>query len=193
MEVVGRVKSGTETERSEAIQVFFGFSGSPRRDATRDDERFYKLLMKVEIRASQFDPWKEATAYETEFLRVGKHGAKSIFIGSMRDMNEGDAVASMVLEHYPEMTQKHLEQIAFEALDKFDILDALIIHRVGEVKPSDPIVCVVVWSVHRGAAYDANRFIMEDLKAKAPFWKKETLANAQEDKQRWVEKNTPGQ
>jgi molybdopterin synthase catalytic subunit len=167
------------------------FSGSPRRDATRDDERFYKVLMRVEIRTSQFDPWKEASAYESKFLRKGEHGAKSIFIGSMRDMNEGDAVVSMVLEYYPEMTQKHLEQIASEALDKFDILDTLIVHRVGEVKPSDPIVCVVVWSIHRSPAYDANRFIMEDLKSKAPFWKKETLTSAQEEKHRWVEKNTP--
>ncbi len=145
--------------------------------------------MKVEIRESQYDPWYEACVHEEESLRKGEHGAKSIFIGSMRDMNEGDAVTSMVLEHYPEMTQKHLEAIATEALKKFDILDVLILHRVGEVFPSDPIVCVVVWSLHRGAAYDANRFIMEDLKSKAPFWKKETLAS---EANRWVEKNTPG-
>ncbi len=144
--------------------------------------------MKVEIRESQYDPWQEACDYEKEFLRKGEHGAKSIFIGSMRDMNEGDSVASMVLEHYPEMTQKHLETIAKDALDKFDILDVFILHRVGEVFPSDPIVCVVVWSIHRGPAYDANRFIMEDLKSKAPFWKKETLTK---EKDRWVEKNTP--
>ena len=147
--------------------------------------------MKVEIRESQFDPWKQACIYERERLRKGEHGAKSIFIGSMRDMNEGDAVTSMVLEHYPEMTQKHLEQIASDALEKFDILDALILHRVGKVLPSDPIVCVVVWSIHRGPAYDANRFIMEDLKSKAPFWKKETLEN-EDEHQRWVEKNTSG-
>ena len=144
--------------------------------------------MKVEIRKSKYDPWQEACDYENEFLRKGEHGAKSIFIGSMRDMNEGDSVASMVLEHYPEMTQKHLETIANQALNKFDILDVYILHRVGEVFPSDPIVCVVVWSIHRGPAYDANRFIMEDLKSKAPFWKKETLTK---EKDRWIEKNTP--
>ena len=66
--------------------------------------------MKVEIKESQFDPWQEACAYEDENMRKGEHGAKSIFIGSMRDTNEGDAVSSMVLEHYPEMTQNHLQQ-----------------------------------------------------------------------------------
>ena len=148
--------------------------------------------MKVEIRESQYDPWQEACAYEEQCLRKGEHGAKSIFVGSMRDMNEGDSVTSMVLEHYPEMTKKHLEQIAATALDKFEILDVLILHRVGEVFPSDPIVCVVVWSIHRGPAYDANRFIMEDLKSKAPFWKKETLDTTKEKNERWVEKNTTG-
>lgn len=153
--------------------------------------------MKVYIRNSQYDPWKESCAYEEEFLQVGGHGAKSIFVGSMRDMNEGDAVRSMLLEHYPEMTQKHLEKIAQDALDKFDVLDVLILHRVGRVVPGDPIVCVVVWSIHRGPAYEANRFIMEDLKSKAPFWKKELLAeecDADEEtsKQRWVKNNTPG-
>ncbi len=145
--------------------------------------------MKVELFDKPYDPWKEACEYEKQHLREGEHGAKSIFIGSMRDMNEGDAVTSMVLEHYPEMTQKHLEKIANKALDEFDVLDVLVFHRVGEVFPSDPIVCVVVWSVHRSAAYDANRFIMEDLKSQAPFWKKETL---KAENERWVEKNTPG-
>ena len=68
--------------------------------------------MKVEIRESQYDPWQEACTYEKQCLRKGEHGAKSMFVGSMRDMNEGDAVTSMVLEHYPEMSHKHLEQIA---------------------------------------------------------------------------------
>lgn len=148
--------------------------------------------MKVYIRESQYDPWKESCTYEKDYLQVGEHGAKSIFIGSMRDMNEGDVVTSMTLEHYPEMTQKHLEQIAMDALKKFDVLDVLILHRVGEVFPSDPIVCVVVWSIHRGPAYDANRFIMEDLKSKAPFWKKEVLVDEENSKERWVEKNTLG-
>jgi len=148
--------------------------------------------MKVEIFDNSYDPWHEAQRYQKDCLEEGKFGAMTLFIGTMRNLNEGDAVASMTLEHYPEMTQKHLEQIAKDAMDKFDVLDVMLMHRVGQVFPSDPIVCVVVWSVHRAAAYDANRFVMEDLKAKAPFWKKETLAVDSDTSERWVEKNTPG-
>ena len=143
--------------------------------------------MKVEIRESMFDPWQETQAYQEKHLgQSGKIGATAMFIGTMRDINNGDEVDSMHLEHYPEMTQKHLEQIAQEALQQFEIKDVLILHRIGEISPNDPIVCVAVWSEHRAAAYDANRFIMEDLKSKAPFWKKEFL----QENERWVEKNT---
>ncbi len=143
--------------------------------------------MKVEIREKMFDPWHEALAHQEQHLgQQGKYGATTMFVGTMRDMNDGDEVSEMHLEHYPEMTQKHLEQIAQKALKKFEILDVLILHRVGQVFPNDPIVCVVVWSAHRAAAYEANRFIMEDLKSKAPFWKKENL----KEQERWVEKNT---
>jgi len=148
--------------------------------------------MKVEIFEKSLDPWKLALEYQESKLVKGKHGAMAMFIGTMRDVNEGKHVNAMVLEHYPEMTQKHLEMIAQDALNEFDILDLMLLHRVGEVYPSDPIVCVVVWSMHRGAAYDANRFVMESLKSKAPFWKKETLSNNNKKQQRWVEKNTPG-
>lgn len=144
--------------------------------------------MKVEIRDSQFDPWQEAKSYQDQLANKGKYGATTMFVGTMRDINEGDEVISMHLEHYSEMTKKHLEQIAQNTLDKFEILDVLILHRVGQVLPNDPIVCVVVWSAHRAAAYEANRFIMEDLKSNAPIWKKESL----KEEQRWVEKNTPG-
>ena len=145
--------------------------------------------MKVEIRDTMFNPWQEATAYQEQQLgQQGKYGATTMFVGTMRDMNEGNKVTTMYLEHYPDMTQKHLEEIAQSALNKFEILDVIILHRVGQVSPNDPIVCVVVWSAHRAAAYEANRFIMEDLKSKAPFWKKESLA----EQERWVKKNTPG-
>ena len=143
--------------------------------------------MKVEIRETMFDPWQETQAYQMKHLGLsGKIGATVMFIGTMRDINNGDEVDSMHLEHYPEMTQKHLEQIAQEALQQFEIKDVLILHRIGEISPNDPIVCVTVWSAHRAAAYDANRFIMEDLKSIAPFWKKEFL----KENERWVEKNT---
>jgi molybdopterin synthase catalytic subunit len=107
----------------------------------------------------------------------------------MRDFNEGDAVSAMTLEHYPEMTEKQLQQIIDEAQRRWDIIDALIVHRVGLILPGQPIVLTAVWSAHRAAAFDACRFLMEALKTRATFWKKETLADGD---QRWVEKNTPG-
>jgi molybdopterin synthase catalytic subunit len=110
------------------------------------------------------------------------------FIGSMRNFNEGDKVTEMQLEHYPGMTEKHLMEICTESNKKWDLIEILVIHRVGEIKIGDPIVLVCVWSAHRAAAFDACRFIMEDLKSRAPFWKQEIL----EKGKRWVEKNTPG-
>ena len=144
--------------------------------------------MKIDIRSESIDPWQEIIDYQSSCSDMqGKYGATAVFVGSMRDINEGETVLSMTLEHYPGMTEAHLRRIAEQAASKWDIQDTLIIHRIGVVSPSDPIVLVVVWSAHRAAAYEANRFIMEDLKSKAPFWKKETLASGA----RWVENNTP--
>jgi molybdopterin synthase catalytic subunit len=86
------------------------------------------------------------------------------------------------------MTEKHLNAIRDSAMQRWPLQEALIIHRIGEVRPGDTIVLVAVWSAHRAAAFDACRFIMEDLKSKAPLWKKETLRNGE----RWVDSNTPG-
>lgn len=145
--------------------------------------------MKVEIHNVPFDPWNEVALFQqTVFKQGGTYGATAVFVGTMRDFNEGERVTSMTLEHYPGMTEKHLEDIGAQAAQRWDILDCLIIHRIGEIFPNDPIVLVAVWSAHRAAAYEANRFIMEDLKSKAPFWKKEAM----EEGSRWVEKNTPG-
>ena len=145
--------------------------------------------MQVEIRDRPFDPWQELTRYERERLNAaGKCGATVAFVGTMRDFSEGDTVTGMTLEHYPEMTERHLREIAEQAMAQWNIIDVLIIHRIGEIFPEDPIVLVAVWSSHRAAAYDANRFIMEDLKSKAPFWKKEQTSKGS----RWVEHNTPG-
>ena len=145
--------------------------------------------MKVEIHNAPFHPWDQVASFQREmFATKGTYGATAVFVGTMRDFNEGDRVTSMTLEHYPGMTEKHLEDIGAQAARRWDILDWLIVHRTGEIYPDDPIVLVAVWAAHRAAAYEANRFIMEDLKAKAPFWKKETL----EEGSRWVEKNTPG-
>ena len=144
--------------------------------------------MQVEIRDVSFDPWYEIATYQASvFKQTGRFGATSVFIGTMRDFNEGDKVSAMTLEHYPGMTERHLDSICVQAAERWEILDVLVIHRVGAVHPGEPIVLVAVWSAHRAAAYAANRFIMEDLKSVAPFWKKEDL----EDTSRWVERNTP--
>lgn len=142
--------------------------------------------MTVEIRSQAFDPWRVMQDYQQASLPAGKHGACASFIGSMRDFNEGDEVKTMSLEHYPGMTEKYLEQICTEARNRWDIIDCLIIHRIGEMHPNDPIVLTAVWSAHRAAAFDACRYLMEELKSRAPFWKKETLQQGE----RWVEHNT---
>ncbi len=143
--------------------------------------------MKVEIYDTGFEPWQEITSYQKQRPgRSGKFGATTVFIGSMRDMNAGAKISSMRLEHYPAMAKKHLQEIALQALNKWEILDVLILHRVGRVYPGDALVCVAVWSAHRAAAYAANRFIMENLKSEAPFWKQEQLQKTE----RWIEKNT---
>jgi molybdopterin synthase catalytic subunit len=143
----------------------------------------------IEILDQSFDPWAWAKACQDgEHAQPHKAGATSLFIGTMRDFNEGDDVQSMVLEHYPEMTQKHLNQIAESAMQKWHLIDLAIAHRVGEIFPGDAIVCVAVWASHRKEAYEANRMIMEELKSSVPFWKKEQLKNGS----RWVEKNTKG-
>ena len=144
--------------------------------------------MSVLLESDRFDPAVETARFEAT-LDVGSVGATASFVGTMRNHNEGDAVTAMTLEHYPGMTEKQLEAVISEAKSRWDIIDALIVHRVGEIKPGDPIVLTAVCSAHRAAAFDACRFLMEALKSRATFWKKETLASGE---QRWVEKNTPG-
>jgi molybdopterin synthase catalytic subunit len=112
-----------------------------------------------------------------------KVGAVASFIGVVRDRNEGDHVAEMTLEHYPGMTEKALEKIVAEARSRWDIYDALVVHRVGILKPGDQIVLVVVTGAHRGEAFEACEFLMDYLKTRAPFWKKERTP----DGARWVE------
>ena len=143
----------------------------------------------IEIRAERFDPWSELPAFEAAHPELsGKAGASAVFVGTMRDFNQSDDVDAMFLEHYPGMTEKHLNAVRDSAMRRWPLDEALIVHRIGEVHPGDAIVLVAVWSAHRAAAFDASRFIMEDLKSKAPFWKKETLR----DGVRWVDSNTPG-
>lgn len=143
--------------------------------------------MLIEIKESAFEPYQRLLDYQAEAGFSGKYGATAVFVGSMREFNQGDDVEGMLLEHYPGMTEKYLQKISEEAASKWDILDSLIVHRVGEMRPNDPIVLVAVWSAHRAAAFDASRYLMEELKSRAPFWKKESLSKEHD---RWVEKNT---
>jgi molybdopterin synthase catalytic subunit len=134
----------------------------------------------VRVQHEDFD-----VSTEVERLRAGnpRIGAIACFIGVVRDLNDGDAVAKMTLEHYPGMTEKALEGIVAEARGRWDLYDVLVVHRVGELRPMDPIVLVVVTSAHRGEAFAACEFIMDYLKTEAPFWKKETTPSGA----RWVD------
>ncbi|HET9404331.1 MAG TPA: molybdopterin synthase catalytic subunit MoaE [Burkholderiales bacterium] len=136
--------------------------------------------MTVRIQAADFDAGAEIAGLRRDNPKVG---AVASFIGIVRDVNEGDAVAGMTLEHYPGMTEKAIEEIIGQARGRWDILDALVVHRVGALKPTDQIVLVVVTGAHRGEAFAACEFIMDYLKTRAPFWKKEQAGKGA----RWVE------
>lgn len=147
--------------------------------------------MKIEVRERPFAPWEVLQGYESDVVSArypGKFGASAAFVGTMRDFNDGDEVSGMTLEHYPGMTEKELGRIVEDARGRWELLDELIVHRVGALMPNDPIVLVAVWSAHRKDAFEACRYIMEALKSKAPFWKKEQLDTGY----RWVDKNTDG-
>ena len=144
--------------------------------------------MPVRIEEGAFDPWALQREFE-QSLEAGSIGATASFIGTMRDSNEGDAVLGMTLEHYPGMTERELAAIIEDARSRWPLADALIVHRVGDILPGEPIVLTAVCSAHRAAAFDACRFLMEALKKRAPFWKKERLADGTG---RWVATNTPG-
>ena len=136
--------------------------------------------MAVRIQTADFDAGTEIAA-----LRRGnpKIGAVASFIGVCRDANDGDAVSTMTLEHYPGMTEKALEKIVAEARERWNVTDVLVVHRVGELKPTDQIVLVVAAGAHRGEAFAACEFVMDYLKTRAPFWKKEQTPQGS----RWVE------
>ncbi len=129
-----------------------------------------------------FNPWDEIQHYQSEFLQPGHYGATASFVGTMRDFNIAASVNHMTLEHYPAMTQHFLDNLCGQCTDKFELDDCLIIHRFGKIFPNEPIVLTVAWSVHRAQAFDACRFLMEELKAQAPFWKKEVT----DEGERWV-------
>ena len=136
--------------------------------------------MSVRVQTAPFDAQAEADALRAGDLDVG---AVVTFVGTVRDVNDGDKVGALTLEHYPGMTEKALEAIVDEARSRFDVRRILVIHRVGTLAPGDPIVLVAVTGAHRGEAFDACRFVMDYLKTRAPFWKKEQTAEGE----RWVE------
>ena len=135
----------------------------------------------IRVQTEDFDP-----GLELERLRSrnnGQAGAMVSFTGLVRDLNAGDAVTQMTLEHYPGMTEKALEKIEQEACQRWELTATLIIHRVGPLAPNDNIVFVATASRHRKQAFLACEFMIDTLKTNAPFWKKETLP----DGTRWVE------
>jgi len=136
--------------------------------------------MAVRVQAEDFDAGVEMARLRAADPGVG---AVATFVGVVRDLNDDASVSALTLEHYPGMTEKALEAIVAEARERFDIRDALVVHRVGTLRPTDQIVLVVVTSAHRGDAFDACRFLMDYLKTRAPFWKKEQTP----DGARWVE------
>ncbi len=144
--------------------------------------------MLIEIRNASFSALQEIIDYQSGQDFSGQYGATASFIGSMRDFNEDKKVTGMTLEHYPGMTEKHLEAIARDAMQKWQLLDVMILHRIGKVKIGEDIVLVATWSAHRKEAFESCRAIMEQLKSSAPFWKREDTGSGS----RWVEKNTPG-
>jgi molybdopterin synthase catalytic subunit len=136
--------------------------------------------MTVRIQTADFDAGVEIAAMRKGNAAIG---AVASFIGIVRDVNEGDSVAQMTLEHYPGMTEKSIGDIIGEARSRWKVIDALVVHRVGTLSPTDQIVLVIVASAHRGDAFAACEFIMDFLKTRAPFWKKEETAQGS----RWVD------
>jgi molybdopterin synthase catalytic subunit len=136
--------------------------------------------MSVRVQEQDFDVGAEIARMR---LMRPDIGAVAAFIGQVRDLNQGAGVSAMTLEHYPGMTEKSLAAIVEQAHARWDIFDALVIHRVGTLQPSDQIVLVVVTGAHRHEAFQACEFIMDYLKTEAPFWKKEQTA----DGERWVD------
>lgn len=136
--------------------------------------------MTLRVQTAPFDLGQEVDA-----LRQGRTdiGAIASFVGLARDHNDGSGVTAMTLENYPGMTEKMLATLIDEAHTRWALLGVTVIHRVGRLLPGDPIVLVAVASRHRGDAFAACEYLMDALKTRAPFWKKETTPSGE----RWVE------
>ena len=139
-----------------------------------------RLAMTIRVQAEDFDVAREIAAMRAGDARVG---AVASFIGTVRDGNDAATVSTLTLEHYPGMTEKALEEICRQAHERWDLIDSRVIHRVGTLRPGEAIVLVAVSSAHRGEAFAACEFIMDYLKTRAPFWKKEDTPEGA----RWVE------
>lgn len=137
-------------------------------------------MKEVRVQPEDFDLTTEVARLRADNPRVG---AVVTFVGAVRDMNEGASVAEMELEHYPGMTEQSLQNIVEQACARWPLAGALVIHRVGPLKPMEQIVLVAVSSAHRGEAFAACEFIIDYLKTDAPFWKKEQTP----DGARWVD------
>ncbi len=136
--------------------------------------------MKVAVQTEAFDLNAEVAALHQANPKVG---AVASFLGLVRDINDGQGVSTLSLEHYPGMTEKALAGIIADAGQRWEVLDATVIHRVGTLHPTEPIVLVAVASGHRGDAFAACEFIMDFLKTRAPFWKKEATPTGEH----WVD------
>ena len=134
----------------------------------------------VRVQEAPFDAGREIAA-----LTEGRRdvGAVATFVGLVRELSEGAAVSRMTLEHYPGMTERALADICDEAARRWNLVDMRVVHRVGPLDPGDAIVLVAVAGAHRGEAFAACEFIMDFLKTRAPFWKKEETPSGP----RWVE------
>jgi molybdopterin synthase catalytic subunit len=138
------------------------------------------MTTRVTIQTGDFNLADEVQALRKDDKRVG---AICTFTGTVRDRNDGSSVSSMELEHYPGMTEKAIEAMIDEAIRRFDIFAARVIHRVGLLQPLDQVVMVAVTSAHRGESFKACEFLMDYLKTQAPFWKKEQTPEGA----RWVD------
>jgi len=136
--------------------------------------------MAIRVQPAAFDPGAELNAMHAANVGVG---AVVGFVGYVRDFNDGREVGGMFLEHYAGMTEKALAKIEVEANERWPLLRLEILHRIGRLEPGEPIVFVGAASAHRQAAFDACNFVMDYLKTRAPFWKKEDTT----DGPRWVE------
>jgi molybdopterin synthase catalytic subunit len=136
--------------------------------------------MMVRVQSEDFDIGAEIAELRRDNAKIG---AVACFVGLVRDLNEDAAVSEMTLEHYPGMTEKALAEIVAQARQRWDIYDALVIHRIGALQPTDQIVLVATTSAHRHEAFASCEFIMDYLKTQAPFWKKEQTAQGA----RWVD------